>query len=660
MVDSSPLDWPAFAPPATWKQNGREMRGPCPVTGDGTTKAWAVPDDNVLGCRACGDGSGRLSGSTFREHAAALGLLVDLGGSGGAWEHWTWTTADGRERRQFRTPDGKRWAKKDPPVGGWPKPRDLLYAPGGVPGGPGPVYANEGASDADAVRGLGLRAIGRTNAQPSAASLARLEKAAPVRVWPDVDDDRAGYRQAVSWADAATAAGLRVEVVDPLRLRPDAPSGYDARDWVRSLPDGTDAATAASLLDAAVVAVDAIRGRVPAMPAAPVAKWTPSASGLPIPRIRVGLCDSEEAVAIMVAELSAGRLRHDADAGEWWYFTMTGWASVMASVVEEHLADCARRNIGTQDKNGELQMRPAYGGRRSVGRAVAGLLAGRPEVATRSGDWDATRDVVLLPNGDALNARTGTRTPPAVSALYRRRVGVEPASGDALAGSQFWRVVQHVIPGAAEREYLQRRLGAALVDAEGLDDLLWLFGPPGCGKGTLVHALRETFGDLAGGVPIPELLRGGNKGHTAWLARLQGCRLLIADEVPVGRYVDDAAVNTLLGSVITATAYALPAVRFSDRRADRQHVECAPADHQYECASPAADPVRRARRRRRPEHPRRHVERRRDRRVLSLAAGRGSRLRRARLPGPGLLPRAGRRGRGVEPGRRVYGDVRAC
>ena len=61
------LDWASFAPPASWKQNGREWRGPCPVTGEGKTKAWAVPDDNFIGCRACGDpASGALDGAAFR------------------------------------------------------------------------------------------------------------------------------------------------------------------------------------------------------------------------------------------------------------------------------------------------------------------------------------------------------------------------------------------------------------------------------------------------------------------------------------------------------------------------------------------------------------------------------------------------------------------
>ena len=99
------LQWAGFQRPATWRQSGREHLGPCPLTGEGTTKAWAIPADDVLGCRACGDGSGKLTGAAFREHAAALGLLVDLGQNGAArngaspLDVWIWSAADGRERK---------------------------------------------------------------------------------------------------------------------------------------------------------------------------------------------------------------------------------------------------------------------------------------------------------------------------------------------------------------------------------------------------------------------------------------------------------------------------------------------------------------------------------------------------------------------------------
>ena len=275
------LQWAGFQRPATWRQSGREHLGPCPLTGEGTTKAWAIPADDVLGCRACGDGSGKLTGAAFREHAAALGLLVDLGQNGAArngaspLDVWIWSAADGRERKQFRwacncgrDPNcakchGKGSYKRPQVKGGpWSGNAELLYLPTGVPAAPGPIYVCEGASDTDEVIALGLAAIGRFNARPDAASLARLNRDAAYRVWPDHDPD--GYKQAFMWHAAMTKAELRCDVIDPLLLNPDAPDGFDARDWVRFLPTGTDAAGAAALLDKAVVPVEVIRARIPA------------------------------------------------------------------------------------------------------------------------------------------------------------------------------------------------------------------------------------------------------------------------------------------------------------------------------------------------------------------------------------------------------------
>ena len=93
----------------------------------------------------------------------------------------------------------KVWAKTNPR--NVPPPRDLMYLPGELPAGARPIYCCEGASDADAVHAFGLHAIGRTNAEPSAASLARLDRAATYRIWPDHDADQAGVRQAITWAD---------------------------------------------------------------------------------------------------------------------------------------------------------------------------------------------------------------------------------------------------------------------------------------------------------------------------------------------------------------------------------------------------------------------------------------------------------------------------
>ena len=308
-------------------------------------------------------------------------------------------------------------------------------------------------------------------------------------------------------------------------------------------------------------AADADADAKPTAP--PLVTWLPGVDGLPIPRRYVELCDSEEAVNLMVARLAGGRLRYVAESGEWLIFMAPGgWMPVHPAVIDETLTDCARANIGTFDpSNGKCSFRPIANGRRHVGRSVAGLLTGRGEVASRSAEWDADPNVILLSDGTLLDVFTGGRRPSAIGDLVRRRVPVDPATDAEYNRSQFRTVLHHAVPDPTEREYLQRRLGAALADREGMDDLLWLYGPPGSGKGTLAAVLKLAFGDYGTGIPITELLRGTNKGHPAWLARLAGCRLMMADDIPPGHTIDDGTINRLLGSEITAW-----------------HMRCAPFD----------------------------------------------------------------------------------
>ena len=105
----------------------------------------------------------------------------------------------------------------------------------------------------------------------SAASLARLDRALEYRAWPDLDD--AGRRQAAALAREMTDAGLRVRMIDPLKLNPDAPPKWDPRDWAGAAPDDPAAA-----LDAATVNVDAMPAPAPA-----VASPATAVDGFPAP-----------------------------------------------------------------------------------------------------------------------------------------------------------------------------------------------------------------------------------------------------------------------------------------------------------------------------------------------------------------------------------------
>ena len=191
---------------------------------------------------------------------------------------------------------------------------------------------------------------------------------------------------------------------------------------------------------------------------------------------------------------------------------------------------------------------PRTGGKASTAAGVIRLLAGSPGIETEADTWDADSRVGI--DGDVLDLRTGAITPARLDYRIRRRVAARPASPDDYQRSKWRRIIEHAVPDASERSYLQCRLGRALL-REGGDDCLWLAGPSGSGKGCIIAGLMEAFGSYAAAVPASEVTIGGHKGHAQWRYRLRGCRLMLIDDAPP-RDIDASAINGLLGSVMTA------------------------------------------------------------------------------------------------------------
>ena len=291
----------------------------------------------------------------------------------------------------------------------------------------------------------------------------------------------------------------------------------------------------------------------PGVPPANNTGATGTTDGLPIARHLTELCSSEEMAAKEIAKQSAGRLAYIHQTGEWLAFGPSGWKTVHRTAVEEACAEFAHWNIGTPGKESgdPPKFSPRTTGRKSVGRAVTQLL--EPMIGTEFAEWDAVGNLIMMPDGVVIDVFTDMRRKSTPADRLRRRVPVPPASEPEYDQSVFRRVIESLIRDTAEREYLQRRLGAALVNAEGMDDLIWLFGPPGAGKGTLLEALRQAFGDYGRGVPTNELIKGArHASHSAWIARLAGARVLFSDDVPIGHQLEDTVITMLLGSLITA------------------------------------------------------------------------------------------------------------
>ena len=538
------MDWSTFSPPSNAKRQGSEYHIPCPVHG-GRDSTWAHPEQQTIGCRKCSaNGSGRIPDAVLEGHARAFGIWseVNLGGSN-SWgekvDTWTWSTAAGCAREQYRWSnhpnDDKTWQptvpKNDPP------PADLMYLPGGVPDA-AVIYMTEGASDADAVHAAGLPVIGRNNARPSSTSLSRLRKDAVYRIWPDHDHkDGAGYKQAVMWDGAMTEAGLRVEVLDPFLLNPaiaadpdrDDFNGYDARDWIATAP-----ADPGAVLGAAVVSLVSIRSRIPDQPAPK--RTEPQEQSLTAGRLVTGEDEMGEVFALEQGRDYAHRARQG-----WLRWNGSRWEDDQHDHLLRDLQGFGRHRWGRKSEEG-LKPDPKTGSRKTTAGGVETNLRSR----LAADDWDTDPMVLGLPDGQILHLGTGVVRDRTRGDRITRSVGAAPAR---IAGhwtaDPWFRFLDEALPPDAV-DWVQTVCGYA---ATGLTEehlLLFCYGRAGSGKGTFLTAIADCLGDYSRRINPDDLMDSVGEQHPAWLADLDGRRLVIGDEIPRGRRWATGRVKSLV------------------------------------------------------------------------------------------------------------------
>ena len=357
-----------------------------------------------------------------------------------------------------------------------------------------------------------------------------------VLLWPD--DDEPGRKQMTRIREILPSA----RIIDPGKL-PGAWSkgaGRDAADWTP--PEGIDVWE--TLRKASVEALSEPAGAAapPEMPALLKGIIPDKYLGNPL--------DTEMDVCDAVVAHAGDRLKFLVEERIWAVWRDgRGWTGLHPRTLQAGIQRFGWQNVGSLDKKGNPQMRPRQGAGRRLAGAVAETITGYDEVFTPAAEWDPIPHIVGLPNGSIRNLKERTTRRAKPGDRIRRRLGAMPA--DDWRGSLWAKLAKHVLPDEGERLWLQRRLGAALARVGGLDHIIWLYGPPRSGKGSLLDAIIHAFGKSASGIPAHELVTGGRRSHSAWLYRLQGMRLLHCDDAPQ-RDIDAGVIKRLVGSIVSA------------------------------------------------------------------------------------------------------------
>ncbi len=126
-----------------------------------------------------------------------------------------------------------------------------------------------------------------------------------------------------------------------------------------------------------------------------------------------------------------------------------------------------------------------------------------------------------------------------------------PVIYDPAANAPNWeRFLERILPDADVRAWLQRFVGYSLTSNVDEQILTFLWGQGSNGKSTFLNAIQAVLGDYAFQGP-PGLLiaqeRGGDDLGRRQRAVLLGKRLVVVQEVEVGRYLNETQVKQLTG-----------------------------------------------------------------------------------------------------------------
>ena len=177
--------------------------------------------------------------------------------------------------------------------------------------------------------------------------------------------------------------------------------------------------------------------------------------------------------------------------------------------------------------------------------AVRGLAEDRPELKIKVQEFDPDPWVVGLPNGEALDLRTGERRAASHHDLITRTLSVAPEGQ-----CQRWLdYLEQTHPGDPELvAYLQRLVGYWLTSSTIEDMVAFFIGIGGSGEGIFAEPWQKLLGRYCVSIPIGMLLEDTNEDRRLnYIADLCGARLAVCNEGSKMHRLDSRGFKMLSG-----------------------------------------------------------------------------------------------------------------
>lgn len=259
---------------------------------------------------------------------------------------------------------------------------------------------------------------------------------------------------------------------------------------------------------------------------------------------------SEDALADHFASTYGENWRYCTEWGEWLSWKGDGWhvdklnavTDICKTVTREALTWSDAR-ILTPDGRRKVNSKSSVWHTRDLASADRRLSMAVEE-------FDADPFLLGVP-GAAVDLHTGKLIEAEREQYITRRCSVSPIKGP---HPLFDMVLERACADHdGMREYLLRWFGYFLTGDVREEAFIFLHGPGGSGKSTLIKVLTEIMGEYAVSISMDAFMEQKNPRHSQEIAKLAGMRLVYASETEEGRRWNEALVKDLTGrDAITA------------------------------------------------------------------------------------------------------------
>jgi putative DNA primase/helicase len=164
-------------------------------------------------------------------------------------------------------------------------------------------------------------------------------------------------------------------------------------------------------------------------------------------------------------------------------------------------------------------------------------------VATHPDEWDQDLWALNTPGG-VVDLRTGSLRPHSASDRFTKITAVSPV-GDCPTWLRF---LDQATGGDVELQgFLRRMCGYALTGEVREHALFFVYGTGGNGKGTFLNTITHIMGDYQRVSGAETFTESPGERHTTELARLQGARMVTAQETEEGKRWAESRIKALTG-----------------------------------------------------------------------------------------------------------------